>query len=272
MIRALLLLLRPKLSLLNGVAAVSGCLLIPGALEGKVLFASFSGVALLTAGGSALNQALEKDLDSMMLRTRLRPLPQGQLTLSAAVAIGVTIILTGFLLILSVGGLLPAMFGIAALIWYLAVYTPLKLRTPFALAIGGICGALPPIIGWTLAGGSPTDFRIILLAGLLYLWQVPHFWLLIRRHEDDYRLAGIELPGTSQRWVALMGIWITALVTATILLPALGVLENQVVLWYALFPLSLIVMAIMRAEKLLFSCYNLFPLLLTGMLGVQKYL
>jgi len=214
MIRALSLLLRPRLALLNGVAAVGGYLLFPAEPRGLALSAAFCGVALLAAGGSAINQVLERDLDRLMARTRLRPLPQGQLTPAAATFIAAGLILLGLMLLGAVGGLLPMLIGAAALAWYLVVYTPLKRRTPLALMIGALCGALPPIIGWCLAGGNPADYQAVLLAGLLYLWQIPHFWLLQRRHADDYRNAGIPLFGGSEIHAGFMGVWIMALIAA----------------------------------------------------------
>ena len=147
-------------------------------------------MALLAAGGSAINQVLEHDLDHLMIRTKLRPIPNNDLTITTATLFGCLCILSGFVLLYESGGAQPALLGIVALVWYLAIYTPLKRRTPFALIIGAVCGALPPIIGWCIAGGNPFDYQVMLLAGLLYLWQIPHFWLFQRRFVDDYRPSG----------------------------------------------------------------------------------
>ena len=270
MIRALAQLFRPRLALLNGVTAVGGYLLFPGDPERIALWAAFCGVVFLAAGGSALNQVLERDLDRLMVRTKLRPLPQGQLTPTSATVIGTSVILIGLMLLGALGGLMPALLGAAALAWYLFVYTPLKRRTPLALMIGALSGALAPPIGWCLAGGHPSDYRIVLLAGLLYLWQIPHFWLLQRRHADDYHAAGIPLFGASEKSAGFLWVWIMALVAATMLLPALGVVQQHVSVWYALLPLPLIVMAMLRFETALFSYLNLFPLLVTLLFCIQR--
>lgn len=270
MIRILARLFRPRLALLNGVSAVGGYLLFPWLPGNIALWAAFGGVVLLAAGGSALNQVLERDLDRLMIRTRLRPLPQGQLTPASATVIGVSTILIGLTMLGTVGGLAPPLLGAAALAWYLAIYTPLKRRTQFALMVGALCGALAPVIGWCLAGGHPADFRIVLLAGLLYLWQIPHFWFLQRRHADDYRNAGIPLFGASEKGTGFMGIWLMALIAAAMLLPALGVIQQHASVWYALLPLPLIVMALFRFERILFSYLNLFPLLVTLILCIQR--
>lgn len=269
MIRALARLFRPRLALMNGIAALGGYLLYPADIEIQSLFAAFCGVALLAAGGSALNQVLERDLDGLMLRTRLRPLPNGDLTVRAATFIGLGCILAGAVP-LAAGSALPALLGSAAIFWYLAVYTPLKRRTQFASAIGGVCGALPPIIGWCLAGGEPADYRIIFLAGILYLWQIPHFWLFQRRHADDYRCAGLPLPAAPSRGSSLFWLWIIALIAAAMLLPAFGVIGRQAALCHLLFPLTLIAVALFRSETALFSYLNLFPLIVTLLLFARK--
>jgi heme o synthase len=271
--RILSRLVRLRLALLNGIAAGGGYFLFPAPAETAPGWGAFSGVALLAAGGSALNQVLERDLDGLMVRTRLRPLPQGDLTPAAATAIGGGCILAGLLLLWGVGGPLPALLGAAALAWYLGVYTPLKRRTPFALAIGAVCGALPPIIGWCLAGGDPADYRVIFLAGLLYLWQIPHFWLFQRRHADDFRRAGIPLFAVRENGDGPAGmclLWIAALTAAAMLLPAFGIIDRHSAIWLAAFPLPCVIIRRFRAEAALFAYFNLFPLLVTLALFARK--
>jgi len=272
-IRPLLRLFRPRLALLNGVAAASGCLLHPEQVNFTTIATAFCGVSLLAAGGSAFNQIMERDLDRLMERTRSRPLPAGDLTIGSALAIGSIVVIAGLMLLVTVGGPLPALIGFAALAWYLGIYTPLKRRTPFALAIGAVCGALPPVIGWCLAGGSPSDFRVMLLAGLLYLWQVPHFWFLQRRHQDEYRRAGVPLFGeyrTGSELTYMSRLWIFALITGAVLLPVFGIIEHHIAFWYAAFPLPLLIMSLLRFETPMFSYLNLFPLMVTVILFIQK--
>jgi len=266
-------LFRLKLSFFNGVAALGGYLLFPSDIQSLKLVAAFAGVALLAAGGSALNQVLEIDLDSRMQRTRERPLPMKALTPLDAAAAGSALILAGILLLITVGGLLPALLGAIALVWYLGVYTGLKRRTSLALPVGALCGAFPPIIGWSLAGGGIFDYRIIILAGLLFLWQIPHFWLFQLRHEDDYRLAALPLfnPQTIKAGrTPFLLLWIVALTAAAMLLPAFGLIEPPASFWYALFPVPLVFIFIFRSEHLLFPYINCFPLLVTLLLLIQK--
>jgi len=266
MMCALASLFRLRLALLNGVAAVGGFCLFPAHIQTLPLLAAFCGVTLLAMGASALNQVLERDLDALMTRTRQRPLPRGQLSAASAALAGAVSILAGLSLLALTGALLPTLLGAAAVAWYLAVYTPLKRKTTLALPLGALCGAFPPLIGWCLAGGTPTDYRIIILAGLLYLWQIPHFWLLQERHEADYRRAGIPVialqagPGIRN---LLFWLWLTAFITVAMLLPAFGMIGRPAALWYAAFPVVLSLLALMHSRRLVFTCLNLFPVLLT---------
>ena len=275
MIRAYVTLFRLKLSLLNGISALAGYLLFPSSDLILPAFVAFTGVSLLAAGGSALNQVLEHDLDARMLRTRMRPVPQQIMTPTGASTAGVIMITLGCLLLGLIGSAVSVLFGVAALVWYLAVYTPLKTRTTLAVPIGALCGAFPPLIGWSLAGGHPDDYRIITLAGLLFLWQIPHFWLFQRRHAEDYRRAGIPLVSTQGAIAgnsAFFWLWIVALCTAAMLLPAFGLIVRPGALWYALFPLMIVFFSLFRSGQLLFPCINCFPLLVTLLLVIQKQL
>jgi protoheme IX farnesyltransferase len=267
MIRRLSRLFRMPLSLMNGIAALGGYCLFPAPRNVEAMLIVCGGVTLLSMGAAALNQVLERDIDALMIRTCRRPLPRGEMKPAVATVIGGGVILVGCCALFSGGGLLPALLGLAALAWYLAVYTPLKRRTPLALPLGALCGAVPPLIGWSLAGGNPTDFRIITLAGMYFIWQIPHFWLLQKRYADDYRRAGIPLfairPG-------LFGLWLVALTAAALMLPAFGIIEHHAARWYGLFPVLLLAMALCRSERPLFSYLNLFPLLVTLTLLIRN--
>ncbi|MSN25292.1 MAG: protoheme IX farnesyltransferase [Geobacter sp.] len=273
MIRELSSLFRLRLAILNGVAAIGGAVFFPAPAGTVLVLAVFAAVVLLAAGGSALNQVLEHDLDRLMFRTRLRPIPRGFLTPATAAIIGLSVSAAGLVLLFAAAGTAPTLLGAAALAWYLAIYTPLKRRTPYALAAGAVCGALPPLIGWCSAGGSMADYRIMLLAGLLYLWQIPHFWLFQRRHAADYRAAGFPLLAVATRSSALpplFWLWLASLATATTLLPTFGLISRSGAILYLLFPLPLIAMSLFRSEKILFSYLNAFPLMITVVIIAQK--
>ena len=273
MIAALQSLFRLRLALVNGAAALGGYLLFPARVDLAAVCALFTAVVLLAAAGSALNQVWERDLDRQMQRTCRRPLPTGRLARRTAVLLAAGCLASGATLLAFFGGPLPALLGLAVIVWYLAVYTPLKRRTQFALAVGAVCGAAAPVIGWCFAGGSPADFRVVVLAGVLYLWQVPHFWLLQQRHAEDYRRAGIPLfaPAAGGRGAAsLCRLWLAAMLAAAMMLPAFGVLSGSAALWGAVFCVPLLLTACKRSEPALFVCINLFPVLLTLALFVGR--
>ena len=266
MIPMLSRLFRLRLVLVNGCAAVGGYLLYPAEPEMPTLCALFVAVSLLAAAGSALNQVLERDLDALMQRTENRPLVRGDLSPAAAMLIGAACIAAGVSILAAIGGPLPALTGAAALVWYLAVYTPLKRRTPFALALGGLCGTAGPVIGWCVAGGGPADFRVVLLGGILYLWQVPHFWLLQRRHAGDYRRAGFPLfipHGDGGGLAPVCRLWLVAMIAGALMLPAFGIIGTNAALWCAVFCAPLLITAFKRYEPALYACLNLFPVLVT---------
>ena len=258
-------LFRLPLALMNGTAALGGYLFCLRSAQATESAALFTGVTLMACAASAFNQVLERDRDALMLRTRSRPLPALQLSSAEALAISLVPLVLGSLLLAS-SGAVPLLLAHAALLWYLFLYTPLKRRTPFALLAGAVCGALPPLIGWSAAGGALGDFRIVLLCGILYLWQVPHFWMLQRRHADDYRRAGFPLfaPQSFRGPAPFLLLWLTAMIAATLMLPAFGLIAGpDAPLWCLAFCLPLILSPFRRWEPVAYLGVNIFPALIT---------
>jgi heme o synthase len=262
-------LFRWRLSLMNGVSAVAGCLLMPHPAPWPLLILLFVAVSLLAAGASALNQFMERDIDLLMSRTRNRPLPQGELTPTAVAWIGGICLTAGILLLISVGGITPPLLAVAIVGWYLGLYTPMKRRSRLSLLLGALCGAAPPLIGWSAAGGELLELPPLLLALLLYLWQVPHFLLLQRRHEEEFTRAGFLLFDLSVSGLPprlLLALWTTAAIAAALMLPLFGLLHVNT-LFYC-FPLSLLSLIFLpkRRERLLFNYLNMLPLIITALL------
>ena len=147
-------------------------------------------VLLLALGVSALNQYQEYKSDSRMARTKRRPIPSGRITPGTALAISAILIVAASLLAyreLGYSGLLLFLF---VPLWYNGFYTHLKRRSAFAVVPGGLLGVIPPAIGWLAAGRSLMEPEFLSLALLFFVWQVPHFWLLMAKHEQDYQAAG----------------------------------------------------------------------------------
>jgi protoheme IX farnesyltransferase len=154
------------------------------------LITTLLGILLLAMGSSALNEVQEHKLDALMPRTANRPIPRGDLSPATAAGIAVAMAVAGFLLLLLAHNLTSALLGALALAWYNGFYTPLKRVSAFAVVPGSLIGALPPAIGWTAAGGHVTDPSVLALAFVFFIWQVPHFWLLVGLHAEGYEAAG----------------------------------------------------------------------------------
>lgn len=149
-----------------------------------------TGVLLLAFGSAALNHLQEKEFDSMMDRTKKRPIPSGRIKSKDALTISLVLILLGSLVLLIGSNLLAFCLGLLNLVWYNFVYTLLKRRTPFAIVPGSLVGAIPPIIGWVAGGGALFDPQILAIASFFFIWQIPHFWLLLLVMDKDYQQAG----------------------------------------------------------------------------------
>jgi heme o synthase len=191
------------------------------------LFLLLAGVFCLASGANALNQIQEEQHDSRMIRTKNRPLPSGSLNKLQAVIFAVLFILAGALLLFYYFPLLTILLGLFNIFWYNVVYTPLKRVTPLAVIPGSLVGALPLLMGWVAAGGSVQDIRIWMLSVFLIIWQIPHFWLILSNHNNDYESAGF--PGIERlfsekniRYVIFS--WMLATVFSSLLLPTFSLI------------------------------------------------
>jgi protoheme IX farnesyltransferase len=187
------------------------------------LLSALAGTMLLAMASSAFNEVQEHDLDALMERTRARPIPRGALSLAGASLFASLLAVSGFSILLGVHGWTPALLGLLAVLWYNGLYTPLKRLSAFAVVPGSLIGALPPAIGWTAAGGQLSDPALLALGFVLFIWQVPHFWLLALMHREGYERAGF--PTLSRRFqesqiLRLVFTWTCAAIAACALLPA----------------------------------------------------
>jgi protoheme IX farnesyltransferase len=151
---------------------------------------TISGVFLMVCAASVLNHYQERGEDAIMERTKNRPLPLKQITPGNVITVSAIFGVLGSCLLIFESGIISALLSIFNMAWYNGIYTPLKKKTSFAVLIGSVTGALPPVIGWTAAGGNIFDVRIIVVAIFMLLWQVPHFWLLLIKYGKEYEQAG----------------------------------------------------------------------------------
>jgi len=188
-LKTLLTLVKFKVSLAVTFTAVSGYLVYTGNFDFHILSLTL-GVFILAGGSSALNEVQESRFDSKMDRTKHRPIPSGELSSKNALFISVLFILAGDFILYTAFGLVPAGLGLFNIIWYNLLYTNLKKVTPFAVVPGSLVGAVPVLIGWTAAGGYMLDSTIVFIAFFLFIWQIPHFWLLMVKYGKEYEHAG----------------------------------------------------------------------------------
>jgi heme o synthase len=177
------------------------------------------GIAVVTCGSSALNQALERKTDSMMRRTASRPMAAGRISLSHGLILGFAAVFLGSLYLAYTANLLTGTLTLLTAIGYVAIYTPLKRVTTINTFIGAFPGALPPLIGWTASRGI-IEWPAVALFAILFVWQFPHFMAIGWMYRDDYARAGIRLtPNLPNTQYAAQSTVIQALFYAVLMIP-----------------------------------------------------
>lgn len=169
-----------------------------GAVDLTLLGWTLLGTALLACGANGLNQWMEMDRDARMDRTRSRPLPSGQLSMQHGFLAAAVMLLTGMLLLSWFTPAWTALLGSLAALTYLVAYTPLKTRSTANTLIGAVSGAIPPVMGWTAAGGDAGAGAAILF-GILFVWQIPHFLALAWIYREDYERGGYRMLPITDR-------------------------------------------------------------------------
>jgi protoheme IX farnesyltransferase len=181
-------LFKPKLTILVVVTLLVGVFLAPITMNIILLFISLIAIWLQAAGSLSLNCYLEREADKLMERTKDRPLPAGRLAPSVAWNWGWGLIATGTIILFFTANALTAILGLFSALSYLYLYTPMKLKTPYALYVGAVPGALPTLMGWTTVTNSITGPGIYLF-GILFLWQIPHFMAISLYRKNEYGMA-----------------------------------------------------------------------------------
>jgi heme o synthase len=184
---------KPRIAVMAMFAVAVGYAL---ASEGPVLagplFPALCGIGLVAVASSMINQWMERETDARMHRTAERPIPSGRILPGEALSLGLACGVVGTLCLLLTVNRLTALLALATFASYTLVYTPLKRRTSLCTALGAIPGALPPVLGWTAAGGQ-LDGGAFALFCLLFLWQFPHFLAIAWLYRDDYSRAALKM-------------------------------------------------------------------------------
>jgi len=221
----LLSLVKPRLSSLVLCTLAGGMWLAPGELSVARWAGKLHGTAGTVGAANAMNCWLERDRDRFMARTRLRPLPSGRMESGVALAFGILLAVFSLPLLAMASNGLTGWLGFLALVSYVAAYTPLKPKSPMAMLVGAIPGSLPPLMGWTAVTGR-IGVGGLLLFGILFAWQMPHFLAIALFRKEEYRNAGyMALPlvsgdAATRIW---MLVWTVLLVALSVLLVPFGV-------------------------------------------------
>ncbi|MBD3299632.1 MAG: protoheme IX farnesyltransferase [candidate division Zixibacteria bacterium] len=198
LLRDLLTLTKPRIVFLILLTATVGYVMGGGHLAGMLLWHNLIGVGLLCAGSAALNQVMEHDRDALMVRTRKRPVAAQRISPTTASVFGATLTIVGAAWLVATVNWLTAAIGVLTAITYLAVYTPLKLKTTWSIFFGAVAGSLPPVMGWTAAQGS-IGWGAIALFAIMMVWQVPHSFAIAILYRDDYSHADFAVAELAKR-------------------------------------------------------------------------
>lgn len=217
-----------KITLFVTVTTAFGYIAASGKADAAII-SVLVGVLLLAFGSAALNHYQEKDFDSRMDRTKNRPIPSGRISSEKTLLISILLVFIGSLILILTSEVIVLLLGLLNLFWYNIVYTLLKRKSPFAIVPGSLVGAIPPVIGWTAAGGSLIDPQIIIISFFFFIWQIPHFWLLLLVMDRDYQQAGF--PTLTQifnhyQLSRITFIWIIATAVTGLMIPLFGIVSE----------------------------------------------
>lgn len=151
------------------------------------------GIFLLACSSAALNQLQESKTDMLMERTKNRPIPSGKISHAGVLLISLILLLSGSALLFLKTNIGTLLIGLLTFYWYNAVYTPLKKKTALAIIPGSLVGSLPPVAGWLAGGGDLFDIKIGVVALYFFVWQIPHFWLLLLLYGSDFKKGGFPV-------------------------------------------------------------------------------
>lgn len=189
------------------------------------LLGILSGVFLLSAGACTLNHILEKDTDALMPRTMNRPLPSGRISVTEAKTWASVFLIAGTMLLISFSNVECAGLGLINVAWYNLIYTPLKKRSVWALFAGTVTGVIPFFMGTVAVDGEFPKTAHLFIAFYLFLWQIPHFLLLVSKYGKEYEQAGLasfSKFSSDKKIINLAYLWMLACCVASLLLPYFG--------------------------------------------------
>jgi len=271
-----------RITMFVSFSTALGYLLAGNTLDFKLLIIVL-GVFLLAGGASAFNEWREYSRDALMERTKNRPIPSGAITPRMGFNIALLLTFAGLGFLALINDLLVVSLGSFALIWYNTVYTSLKMKTALAIIPGSVVGAVPPAIGWVAGGGYLSDPQLWALVFFFYIWQIPHFWLLLMVLEKDYKMAGYPVLTdlfNSNQLRRITFVWIASLAVSCLLIPFFGSGSNSIITNILLLAAGILLlwrtrklMALYFQEKsfkIAFIDINYYVLIVSILLSIDK--
>jgi protoheme IX farnesyltransferase len=272
---------KPRLNVLVVATSAAGFYLGAGApVHLRALIATVVGTTLVAGGAAALNQLYERGTDALMRRTRLRPLPDSRISPSKARVFGVFLSAAGLMLLAVYSTWVASLLALATLVIYLAIYTPLKRRSPMATLVGAIPGALPALIGWTASHGVALGGISLFL--IVFLWQIPHFMAIAWLYRDDYAAAGFPMLPVTDPTGTRAGQQAVGYAAALLPISLMPTLVGLSGLWYggvaAVLSIALLVLAVRfgsartdaAARRLFYGSLVYLPLLWIVMIADKR--
>lgn len=262
-----------RLSGLVLFSAVFGYLIVADVVIWSELLALCLGGFLVTGSSNGINQIIEKDLDKLMTRTQNRPIPNGRLTSVEAIWVTAIMGVAGIAILWFALNPLSGLLGALALLIYTALYTPMKRITPWAVFVGAIPGAIPPMLGAVAATGE-FGLEPGILFAIQFMWQFPHFWAIAWKIDEDYSKAGFRLlpsAGGKNKSSAFQILVYTLFLIPTSLLPNLFHMAGWIYMiaalilgtWFLLLAIKLYQSCTDKAaSKLMFASFFYLPILL----------
>jgi protoheme IX farnesyltransferase len=247
---------------------------------------TFFAIFLLALGVCALNQFQERQLDALMPRTQNRPLVTGRISEKEALGIIVTLIGFSSLMIYNVLGYQGVLIFALVVFIYNGIYTPMKKVSPYAVFPGALLGVIPPVLCWMAAGANLLNPSFLALAWFYFIWQIPHFWLLVLVYHEDYKKANfptmVELLG-GESLARITYIWILFTIISALMAVSFFMPQNSVILGlvlsHSLFMLykgmPLLYKDTWKNKKLCrktFMQLNLYTLTVIGFLVLDKWM
>ncbi len=209
---------KPRVVMLMILTSLVGMFLaVPGMVPLEILVLGNLGIALVAASGAVVNHLIDRKIDVMMKRTHNRPLPQGRVEPLYATLFAVAIGVAGMAILLLWVNPLCAWLTLASFVGYAFIYTGyLKHATPQNIVIGGLSGAMPPLLGWSAVSGT-IDPNALILVLIIFAWTPPHFWALAIHRKEEYAKSGVPmLPVTHGERVTKIHILIYTLILVAV--------------------------------------------------------